>query len=157
MKNSSEHWSNTFRIPLSDIWLMINSVPSPLATYFRLWDSPGSPSPTTEDLLGAVKLVLSRFLTWATPSYRSMISKLYFIHGLNNKIVSSFSGTRIRSVTGWLYKPCLIGYVVSKSSEDYESVLSLGQFGHFRALAVKEVWLNNASTLSKCEWSNKSS
>ena len=37
----------------------------------------------------------------------------------------------INSVTGWIFKPYLIGYVVSKSNEDSESVLSFGQFSHF--------------------------
>ena len=37
----------------------------------------------------------------------------------------------IISVTGWIFKPCLLGYVVSILNEDSESVLGLGQFGHF--------------------------
>ena len=50
----------------------------------------------------------------------------------------------IISVTGWIFKPCLIGYVVRKSNEDSESVIDLGHFGQFPVFwDVKSFWIRN--------------
>jgi len=58
--------------------------------------------------------------------------KFHKIHKKSKTLVKTvfnrhiFERSVMVSVTGWIFKPCLIWYVVSKSNEDSESILGFG-------------------------------